>query len=33
MTGGASTGRLLMQLVTGEPPDLPLAPFSAGRFH
>ena len=33
MTGGAPTGRLLKQLVTGEPPDLPLAPFSAGRFH
>ena len=33
MTGGAPTGRLLMQLVIGEPTDLSLAPFSAGRFH
>ncbi|HJU17805.1 MAG TPA: FAD-binding oxidoreductase [Stellaceae bacterium] len=33
MTGGAPTGRLVKQLVTGEPPDLSLAPFSAKRFH
>jgi glycine/D-amino acid oxidase-like deaminating enzyme len=33
MTGGAPTGRLIKQLVTGEAPDLPLAPFSASRFH
>jgi D-amino-acid dehydrogenase len=33
MTGGASTGRLVKQLVTGETPDLPLAPFSAKRFN
>lgn len=33
MTGGAPTGRLVKQLVTGEPPDVPLAPFSAKRFH
>jgi D-amino-acid dehydrogenase len=33
MTGGAPTGRLVKQLVTGEPPDMPLAPYSATRFH
>jgi len=33
MTAGASTGRLVKQLVTGEPTDIPLAPFSATRFH
>lgn len=33
MTGGAPTGRLVKQLVTGEPPDVPLAPFSARRFN
>ena len=33
MTGGAPTGRLVKQLVAGEPPDMPLAPFSARRFH
>lgn len=32
MTGGAPTGRLVKQLVAGEPPDIPLAPFSARRF-
>jgi glycine/D-amino acid oxidase-like deaminating enzyme len=32
MTGGAPTGRLLKQLVTGERPDIPLAPFSTSRF-
>jgi D-amino-acid dehydrogenase len=32
MTGGAPTGRLVKQLVAGEPPDVPLAPFRAGRF-
>lgn len=33
MTGGAPTGRLVKQLVSGEPPDIPLAPFGASRFH
>ena len=33
MTGGAPTGRLLKQLVAGEPPDIPPAPYGAGRFH
>jgi D-amino-acid dehydrogenase len=33
MTGGAPTGRLVKQLVTGEPADVPLAPYSARRFH
>jgi len=33
MTGGAPTGRLVTQLVTGELPDLALAPFSATGFH
>jgi D-amino-acid dehydrogenase len=32
MTGGAPTGRLVKQLVTGETPDMPLAPYSAARF-
>jgi glycine/D-amino acid oxidase-like deaminating enzyme len=32
MTGGAPTGRLVKELVAGEPTDMPLAPFSAGRF-
>ena len=32
MTGGAPTGRLVKQLIAGEPPDIPLAPFSARRF-
>ena len=32
MTGGAPTGWLVKQLVTGEPPDMPLAPYSATRF-
>ena len=29
MTGGAPTGRLVNQLLTGEPSDVPLAPYSA----
>ena len=33
MTGGAPTGRLVKQLVSGEFPDVALAPFSATRFH
>ena len=33
MTGGAPTGRLVKQLVAGEPADVPLAPYSARRFH
>lgn len=33
MTGGPPTGRLVKQLVAGEPPDVSLAPFSATRFH
>ena len=33
MTGGAPTGRLVNQLLTGEPSDVPLAPYSAKRFH
>ena len=33
MTGGAPTGRLIKQLVVGETPDVPLAPYRAGRFH
>src|SRR5580700_62387 len=33
MTGGAPTGRLVKQLITGEPPDMPLAPYSSTRFH
>lgn len=33
MTGGAPTGRLIKQLVTGEAPDISLAPYSASRFH
>jgi D-amino-acid dehydrogenase len=33
MTGGAPTGRLVKQLVTGEAPDIALAPYSATRFH
>jgi glycine/D-amino acid oxidase-like deaminating enzyme len=27
-----ATGRLIAQLATGQPPDLPLAPFAPGRF-
>jgi len=33
MTGGAPTGRLVKQLVAGEPADVPLAAYSARRFH
>lgn len=33
MTGGAPTGRLVKQLVAGETPDVPLAPYGAARFH
>lgn len=33
MTGGAPTARLLKQLVTGDAPDVPLAPYSGIRFH
>jgi D-amino-acid dehydrogenase len=33
MTGGALTDRPVKQLVTGEFPDVALAPFSATRFH
>lgn len=32
LTAGAKTGKVLAQLVTGEEPDIPVAPYSPGRF-
>jgi len=32
LVGSARTGRLVAQLVTGEPPEIDLAPFSSRRF-
>ncbi|MBO1081247.1 NAD(P)/FAD-dependent oxidoreductase [Roseomonas haemaphysalidis] len=32
LVAGARTGRLVAQLLSGQPPEIPLAPFSAARF-
>jgi D-amino-acid dehydrogenase len=32
LTLGAVTGRLVTELISGEPPHVPVAPFSVARF-
>jgi D-amino-acid dehydrogenase len=32
LVGSARTGRLVAQLLSGKPPEIPLAPFSPDRF-
>ena len=32
LVAGARTGRLVAQLLSGQPPEVPIAPFSAARF-
>ena len=32
LVGSARTGRLVAQLLSGKPPEIPLAPFAPSRF-
>ncbi|MFN5483890.1 MAG: amino acid dehydrogenase, partial [Bradyrhizobium sp.] len=32
LVGSARTGRLVAQLLSGQPPEIPLAPFAPARF-
>jgi D-amino-acid dehydrogenase len=32
LAGSARTGRVIAELLTGQPTDMPLAPFAAQRF-
>jgi D-amino-acid dehydrogenase len=32
LTAGATTGKLVADIITGRPPSVPLAPYAASRF-